>query len=370
MLDIINPATGAVIEKVATDNASSIAAKFKNAREGQPGWARISIHERCKIIGRFRDALKRDVDVLAAALTEEMGKPITQARGEVLATPGRVDFFIENVVEILAPELVGQASATREIIEREPLGVIANISAWNYPYFVGTNVFIPALLAGNAVLYKPSEHATRTGLHIARLLWEAGVPAEVFQPILGGGDVVDRLLDEAVDGVFFTGSYETGKKIAEKVAPRMIPVQLELGGKDPVYVCDDVDPKTAARSVADGAFYNTGQSCCAVERVYVHSAILEPFVEALVDYVRTFEVGDPMRDDVFIGPLARREQMAVLEYQVADAVQKGADLLTGGKTIGGKGHFFQPTVMTGVDHTMTVMTEETFGPVIGVQEVS
>lgn len=368
-MKIINPATGATIEEVEVDDAQTIARKVEIARGAQRAWAGRSIHERRSIIARFRDSLEAHVDELARLLTEEMGKPISQARGEILATPRRIEFFLEHFADAIAPEPVRKTGALEELIEREPLGVVANISAWNYPYFVGTNVFIPALLVGNAVLYKPSEYATGTGLAITRLLREAGVPDDVFQPVIGAGEVGAMLLDEDIDGVFFTGSHATGEKIAQKVAPRMIPFQLELGGKDPVYVCDDVDIASAAKSIADGAFYNTGQSCCAVERIYVHSAIIEPFVEAFVDYVKTFVVGEPMREDVFIGPLARREQMAVLEYQIADAVQKGADLHTGGKTIGGKGHYFQPSVLTGVDHTMTIMTEESFGPVIGIAEV-
>jgi acyl-CoA reductase-like NAD-dependent aldehyde dehydrogenase len=151
--------------------------------------------------------------------------------------------------------------------------VIANISAWNYPYFVGSNVFVPALAAGNAVLYKPSEFATLTGLKIAEMLHAAGVPDDVFVPVIGGGEIGAALLRQPIDGVFFTGSYATGAKIAASAAKRMIKAQLELGGKDPIYVADDVDVKAAAAAVADGAFYNTGQSCCSVERVYVHRAI-------------------------------------------------------------------------------------------------
>jgi acyl-CoA reductase-like NAD-dependent aldehyde dehydrogenase len=157
-----------------------------------------------------------------------------------------------------------------ERIAHDPLGVVANISAWNYPYFVGGNVFVPALLTGNAVLYKPSEYATLTGLHIDRLLHAAGIPADVFITVVGAGDVGAALLEQRVDGVFFTGSVATGAKIAQAMGSRMVRLQLELGGKDPTYVADDADPKAAAESLADGAMYNTGQSCCSVERIYVH----------------------------------------------------------------------------------------------------
>jgi acyl-CoA reductase-like NAD-dependent aldehyde dehydrogenase len=172
----------------------------------------------------------------------------------------------------------------REQIEHTPLGVVANISAWNYPWFVGGNVFIPALLTGNAVLYKPSEYAAMTGVAIARLLHAAGVPQDVFIPLPGGGAVGAALLEQKIDGLFFTGSHATGAKIAQAMGPRFVKLQLELGGKDPTYVCEDANPKNAAESLADGAMYNTGQSCCSVERIYVHEKIYDAFVTAFVEH--------------------------------------------------------------------------------------
>jgi len=257
-----------------------------------------------------------------------------------------------------------------ETIEQVPLGVVANISAWNYPYFVGANVFVPALAAGNAVLYKPSEYATLTGLEIGNLLHASGVPQDVFAVLVGGGRVGIELLKEPVDGVFFTGSYPTGKRIAEAVAGRLTKVQLELGGKDPTYVCEDVDVAAAAASLADGAMYNTGQSCCSVERIYVHERIHDAFVEAFVQEVQGFKVGEPADETTYIGPLTRSQQVKVLQMQVADAVAKGARLLAGGHALDRPGgHWFAPSVLVDVDHDMAVMREESFGPIIGIQRV-
>jgi len=248
--------------------------------------------------------------------------------------------------------------------------VIANISAWNYPYFVGSNVFVPALIAGNAVLYKPSEFATLTGLHIAEMLHEAGIPTDVFVPVVGDGATGAALLAQPIDGVFFTGSYATGARIAAVAGRRMIKVQLELGGKDPVYVCEDVDVAAAAAGIADGAFYNTGQSCCSVERIYVHESIHDAFVAAFVAEVKGFRVGDPMDEATYIGAITRRPQLDVLRKQVADAKKKGARLLTGGQAIKGKGNWFAPTVFADVDHSMALMRDESFGPIIGIQRVA
>jgi acyl-CoA reductase-like NAD-dependent aldehyde dehydrogenase len=231
---------------------------------------------------------------------------------------------------------------------------------------------VPALLAGNAVLYKPSEYATLTGLEIGNLLHASGVPQDVFSVLVGGGRVGIELLKEPVDGVFFTGSYGTGRKIAEAVANRMIKVQLELGGKDPAYVCEDVDVAAAAASLADGAMYNTGQSCCSVERIYVHAKVHDAFVAAFVKEAQGFKVGEPTDESTYIGPLTRAQQVKVLQMQVADALAKGAHLRVGGHAITDRpgGHWFAPTVLVNVNHDMAVMREESFGPIIGIQKVA
>ena len=369
MLTIINPATEAVIAELPSDNLESIAQKYRRARAAQREWAARPYEARAAILRAFGEGVKRDQMALGEVLSSEMGKPVGQAQYEVGATLDRLAFFLENTPAVLAPEVLVDEGATLEQLSREPLGVIANISAWNYPYFVGANVFIPGLLTGNAVLYKPSEFATLTGQRIAALLHEAGVPEDVFALIIGGGAEGAALLEQPVDGIFFTGSYETGKKIAQAAAATLTKVQLELGGKDPLYVCDDVDPRRAAAAAAEGAFYNTGQSCCAVERIYVHAAIAEPFIEALVEEVKGYQVGDPTAEGAFIGPLTRDPQRDVLDAQVADAVEKGATLRCGGARVEGLGYYYAPTVLTDVNHDMLVMSDESFGPIIGVQIV-
>ena len=372
MIEVVNPATEELFREIDEDDAASVTRKAAVARAAQPTWARTTLSERLAIVRRFGDLLVSRRDGLASTLTAEMGKPIRQSRNELTAMQGRIGFFLEHTEQALADEVVHQSAESPGLEERiryEPLGVIANISAWNYPYFVGSNVFLPALLAGNAVLYKPSEHATLTGLAIADLLRDAGLPPDVLQTVVGAGGAGAALLAQDIDGVFFTGSYATGRKIAETVAPRLIRVQLELGGKDPAFVCDDVDVEAAAAAVADGAFYNAGQSCCAVERIYVHRRIAAQFLDAFIATVRTFVVGDPNDEATYLGPLARREQLAVLEDQVADAIHLGARVAHGGKRRRGRGFYFEPTVLTGVDHRMKVMREESFGPIIGIQEV-
>lgn len=369
-MKIQNPATGSTIADLPEDDAQSIAEKYKAARATQPAWAATPLKTRLDALRRFSDSLKSDVERLAAILTSETGKPIAQSRNEINGLPARIDFFLAATEKALAPREVHNDGGMREQISHEPLGVIANVSAWNYPYFVGGNVFVPALLTGNAVLYKPSEFATLTGIEIAKLLHRAGIPQPVFAVLTGGGAVGSELINQPIDGVFFTGSYATGQRIAQQAGPRMLKLQLELGGKDPTYVCDDVDVASAAASLADGAMYNSGQSCCSVERIYVDQSIHDEFVDAFVNEVSRFKVGDPAADKTYIGPLTRAPQIEVLERQVADAVTKGARLLLGGARLPPPGSWFQPTVLINVDHSMEVMREESFGPIIGIQKVS
>ena len=370
-MKIINPATEEVIADIQADDKASVETKYKMLLSGQKSWAKRSVSDRLNIIFKFGELVEENADELAEILSSETGKPVAQAKGEVMGSLNRIAHLKVNAEKWLAPETILSEGGMEESIHYEALGVIANISAWNFPYNVGYNVFLYALVSGNAVLYKPSEFASLTGLKFQELLWKAGVPEDVFQAVIGAGDIGQALLELPLNGYFFTGSYRTGKYIAEQLAGKLVPVQLELGGKDPLYVMDDVeDVQSAAANAAEGAFYNNGQSCCAVERIYVHEKIYDEFLPALTNAVKGFKVGDPTADDTFLGAITREPQLSVLEGQVKDATSKGAKLETGGSRIDGKGYFFEPTVLSNVNHDMEVMKEESFGPIIGVQKVS
>ena len=370
MISIHNPATGALITTVPGDDAASVADKAAAARKAQPRWAAVPMAHRKACIQRFREAIVAQLESLAATMTAETGKPIQMSRNELNGLLGRIDFFLKEAESSVATETVFDEAGMTEQIQHTPLGLVANISAWNYPWFVGGNVFIPALLTGNAVLYKPSEYATMTGLAIARLLHFAGIPEDVFIALVGGAKVGAALQAQLIDALFFTGSHGTGMKIAQALGPRLVKLQLELGGKDPTYVCGDADAKLAAGSLADGAMYNTGQSCCSVERIYVHEKIYDTFVAAFVDTVQGFKLGDPSLDTTYIGAITRASQLDVLDAQSADAQAKGATLLCGGARLPGPGNWFPPTVFANVNHRMDLMREESFGPIIGIQKVS
>lgn len=369
-MKIINPATEEILADIHEDTRESVLSKYQRLKAGQSAWADTPLTERIACISRFHDLIDKDKNELAKTLSSEMGKPVKEAYNELNGARGRLRFFIDNSGKYLADEWITTEGTTKEKIVYEPLGVIANISAWNYPYLVGINVFVPALIGGNSVLYKPSEYATLTGMHIQSLLYESGIPEDVFESVVGKGNVGEYLLELPLDGYFFTGSYKTGRYIAEKVAPKLVPCQLELGGKDPLYVMDDIkDVSSVAAAAVEGVVYNNGQSCCAVERIYVHEKVYDDFVGAFVNEISRLKAGDPSDEKTDIGPLSRREQLDFLASQVNDAVEKGAKLLTGGKVMERKGYYFEPSVLVNVDHRMSIMKEESFGPVVGIQKV-
>lgn len=370
-MKINNPATGNLICEIDPDSKDTLDNKFLKLQAGFKSWRATTLEHRLSLIEKFGHRIKDDRNRLADILTSETGKPIQQSRNEINGAHNRIDHLVSHAEKWLSPEVLYSDESIQESVTFEPLGVIGNISAWNFPYNVGYNVFLYALVSGNCVFYKPSEYAILTGLEIESHWHKAGVPENVFQTAIGGSEAGSHLLSLDLDGYFFTGSYQTGQFIAERVAKKLVPLQLELGGKDPLYVMDDVeDIRQAASNAAEGCFYNAGQSCCAVERIYVAEDIYDKFIQNFTEIVAAYKIGDPTNEETFIGPLTRSDQISVLEEQIRDAEDKGAQVLTGGNKREGPGHYYEPTVLIGVDHTMKVMTEETFGPLIGIQKVT
>lgn len=360
-MKVINPANATVIKTLDTTSSADIKSMHADLRHGAACWRKQPIAERIRMIEVFKHLLQERIETLADDLSQEVGKPVAQSINEIKGACHRIQYFINHSEQTLEDEVQYQDNTVQEVLRYEPLGVICNISAWNYPYLVGVNVIVPALIAGNCVCYKPSEFALMTGLNIQALLYEAGIPTDVFKTVIGGPDAGQQLLELDFDGYFFTGSYRTGQAIAERVAPKLVPVGLELGGKDPAYVRADVtDIKAVAEALVEGAFYNNGQSCCAVERIYVDAKIAEAFTE---HFVRATQALEPI-------PVTREAQLEVLRQQVDDAVKQGASLECGGARVEQPGYYFQPTVLTQVDHRMALMREESFGPIIGIQTVA
>jgi acyl-CoA reductase-like NAD-dependent aldehyde dehydrogenase len=370
-LKVINPATNELIKEIPTDTVETLKHKHESMKRGLLCWKKTSVRDRILIMSKFSDLLRQNSERLAIILSEEMGKPLAESLGEIKAAAVKTQFFLQESEKYLRKEKVNHDGSTEEYISYDPLGVIANISAWNYPYLVGVNIFVPALICGNAVFYKPSEYSTLTGIEIEKLLYKAGFPPEVFKLAIGNHKVGQALLELPLDGYFFTGSHKTGKHIATTVAPKLVPVALELGGKDPLYVTDQViSLKETAEAAVSGAFYNNGQSCCSVERIYVHQGVYDDFVEHFLTAVSNLKVGNPMEKGVTQGAISRFDHLNYLLDQVNDATSKGAEVKIGGKIMDGPGNFFEPTVLTNVTHEMKVMKDETFGPIIGIQKVA
>ncbi|RFS24970.1 aldehyde dehydrogenase family protein [Chitinophaga silvatica] len=369
-VNVFNPATGEYIKTIDSNWFNDPRDETLTIKTMHLSWLQTTLQERIQLMQNFGKQLETRKDKLANLLTDEVGKPLWQSVNEINGAISRVKWMTDNAEKFLSDEWVTHSDNMKERISYDPIGIVAVISAWNYPYLVGVNAFVAALLAGNTVLYKPSEYAMLTGMEIDRLMYYSGVGNNAFKLILGGSNVGEQLTSMPLDGYCFTGSYNSGLKVRKAVSDRLIPVQLEMGGKDPVYVMDDIQdiPKVAA-AVADGAFYNNGQSCCAIERVYVHEAIYDEFLKSFLEVVKSWKLGYPKDENVYFGAITRKEQISILLAQVEDALKYGATLQLGGRKIAHAGNYFEPTVLTEVNHNMKVMMEESFGPIIGIMKV-
>jgi succinate-semialdehyde dehydrogenase/glutarate-semialdehyde dehydrogenase len=310
---------------------------------------------------------------VAELITRECGKPLTESLvTELMVVLDTAGYFARNAATFLRPErvphgnLVGKSKSSH--LHFEPLGVVGIIAPWNYPLSTPATQVIPALVAGNGVVLKPSEFTTLCGLKLKEVFERAGLPAGLLQVLPGDGATGAALCASAVDKIVFTGSVATGKRVAAAAAERLLPVLLELGGKDPFVVLEDADPEVVASGALWAGLMNCGQTCISAERFYVHKRLLKPFLDTLVAKCRQLKLGNGLDPDVEIGPMIRERQVRLVEEQVADAVAHGATVLAGGKRSSLGPLFYEPTVLTGVTHAMRVMREETFGPVLPVIE--
>ena len=372
-LAVFNPATRETIGSVPVSSAAEIAAAVESARAAQARWATTPVRERLQIIQRFQQLLCAQKDAVAAVVTREAGKPLAEALStEVLVVLDGSQYLLDNAAEFLRPEHVPHANLAMKLkrgtLLREPYGVIGIISPWNYPFSLPSVQTLTALVTGNAVVLKPSEFTPFSSLELQRLLREAGLDRDLLQVVTGEGPAGSALLQSKIDKMIFTGSVATGKKVAQAAAARLLPVVLELGGKDPMIVLDDADVDVASSAAVWGAFMNAGQTCLSVERCYVHESIYEKFLKSCAEKAGKLRPGagtDPNSD---IGPLIHERQLRTVQAHVQDAIAHGARLLAGGKTLPQIGpSFFAPTVLADVTHSMDIMREETFGPVLPVR---
>ena len=369
-INLVNPATEETFRTVEMTSEAELGAILERMRTAQKKWREVPVNERVEICCGFVDAFRSMREEVAVDITRQMGKPLAQAQREVDTMLDRADTMLRLAPQGLADETLEPKPGFRRFIRREPLGIVLDIPAWNYPLLITVNVVIPALLAGNAGLIKHARLTPLCGNAFVDAFRQTALPADLVASIHVGHDTITRLIAQrAVDFISFTGSVEGGREVYRHASAQLLDMGLELGGKDPALVCEDANFDFAVTNLVDGAFYNAGQSCCAVERIYVARPLYRRFVDAFVAEVRNYIVGDPEDPATGIGPLAQSKALDFLKHQVDEAVQQGARLLTGGKRTAGRGYFFEPSVVVDVNHSMSLMTEESFGPVIGIMPV-
>ena len=367
-----NPATGEALGEFDSASEAEVHAAVARASSAQASWADLAVRKRIAILRNFQRLLHQKKSEVAQLVTREAGKPYVEALlTEVLVVLDAARFLIENAYRLLRDEPVPHGNLAMKTksgrLVREPYGVIGIISPWNYPFSIPATESLAALMAGNTVVVKPSEFTSLTAFELVSLLHEAGVPQDVFQVIAGDGGTGAALIKADIDKLVFTGSVPTGKQIAQAAAARLLPVVLELGGKDPMLVLDDADIEIASRGAVWGAFVNAGQACLSVERCYVHRSLYGPFLEACVRHTQRLRVGNGMDPEIEVGPLIHQRQLRNVESQVEDARMQGARVLVGGKRLPEIGpNFYAPTIVADVTHEMRIMREETFGPVLPV----
>jgi acyl-CoA reductase-like NAD-dependent aldehyde dehydrogenase len=374
VLTVENPATGQPVGEVPALGREETLDLVRRARAAQPAWDALGFGERGDLLRDMRKWLVDNRRRVIQTLCDENGKIYEDAQLEVLYCADALGFWAKRAGKWLADEHERPHSPLlfgRKVINRYlPYGVVGVIGPWNYPLINNFGDAIPALMAGNTVVLKPASITPLSSILMAEGMREVGVPEDAFLIATGAGGTVGSALVESVDMLHFTGSTEVGRRLAEEGAKRLLPITLELGGKDPMIVLRDANLERAANAAVWGALQNSGQTCISVERVYVESEAYDPFVSKVVEKVNQLRQGPAGRPaQVDLGALTSPEQVEIIQEHLRDAVEKGARIETGGKLRSGQGRFFEPTVLTGVDHSMKIMREETFGPTLPIMRV-
>jgi acyl-CoA reductase-like NAD-dependent aldehyde dehydrogenase len=367
---IDDPFTGEPVDVPTTDE-STLDRVLEAARSAAKALARMSVDERVAIAERALAKFEARAEAIASDITRQMGKPLSQARGEVKGMSGRWQHMQAIAKASLADIVLPKEGFERRIV-KEPLGVVLDLPAWNYPLLTAVNAIVPAFLAGNAVVIKHSPRTALTGEPFARAFAEAGAPAGAVSAIFVDYERTEKLVaDPRIDHVLFTGSVHGGHRIQAAAQNRFLHVGLELGGNDPAYAAADCDLEKTVENVVDGAIYNAGQSCCAVERVYVHRSVYDRFLAAAEPLVRAYVMGDPRSEKTTLGPIAQPWHPKELSDFVADATRRGAKLVAGGKAalVDGRGRFFEATMLRDVPPDAELMQRESFGPILAVAPV-
>jgi acyl-CoA reductase-like NAD-dependent aldehyde dehydrogenase len=370
-ITITNPYNQQVLQELPYHSDAQLQELLAEAERAQSAWQQVTLEERIERILLALDALESQGESIARDVTLQMGKPIGQSRREMATMLDRARQSIADAPAALAPDHLPDKEGFIRRIHHEPLGIVLNIAAWNYPLVIPINVIVPALLAGNVVLLKHSHRTVLTSQALAAAFETTGQSGLLTSLVTTREQTMHLIGDRRVAYVAFTGSVGGGEQIYRAVASsRLIDVGLELGGKDPAYVAADAELDFAVANLVDGACSNAGQSCCAIERVYVHHDLYEPFLFKAAEIMSEYRLGDPLQEETTMGPLARRGGLAELQQQVDDAVDRGARLMLGGQRLAGtEGNFYPPTLLSDVPHDALVMREESFGPLLPIAPV-
>lgn len=370
VFDVRSPADGSVLATLPVMGVEAVREAVARGRTAQEGWAERGAPSRAGVMRELARVMARRGDEIADTIRAETGKPRVEALAEVVVSADLVRYYARVAPRHLRTRRVGGGWLLSKAgwVDRDPLGVVGGITPWNYPFVLVMDCVTPALFAGNAVVLKPSELSPLSALLVPDLVDEAGVPRELVQVVTGDGSTGEALVESGVDRVVFTGSTATGRRVMSAAARTLTPVTLELGGKDPAIVLEDADLERAARGVVFGGFFNSGQTCISVERVYVVREVYEPFVARVAELARALRPGSGAGADV--GPMISPAQMEVVEGQVADALARGARVLSGGTRSGADPGIFLPTVLVDVQDAMVVMSEESFGPLLPILAVA
>lgn len=360
----INPATEEALGEFEGMNFEEAVKAAERCREVQRDWEKTSLANRSSFLKKLAWALREGLESYAKTMTLEMGKPIAQSKAEVEKCAWLCEFYAEHAAEFLAPEEV-KTEAKKSYIRFDPLGVVLCIMPWNFPFWQVFRFAVPALAAGNGVLLKHASNVPQCSLAIEEVFQKAGFPDALFETLLIDSKTASQLIEsDAIAAVSLTGSTKAGADVAMKAGANIKKCVLELGGSDPFIVLADADVNLSCQVALQARTINTGQSCIAAKRFILEKPIAAEFEKKLMEHFKTLKMGDPVDETVNIGPLAKREIRDDLERQVNDAVSKGAKVLVGGKSVNGKGYFFEPTLLTNITKDMAVYYEETFGPVM------
>ena len=329
--NLVNPATGKVFHTIEPTSEAELESILCKMRAAQQAWRDVPVEQRVEICRPFLDTFRAMKEEIALNLTRQMGKPLRQSRGEVETSLDRAQTMLRLAPAALHDDILPPKEGFERFIRHEPLGIVLDIPAWNYPLLIAVNIIIPALVAGNAVLIKHARLTPLCGDAFADALHKTSLPPDLVQSVHVTHATIRKLIDtRAVDFISFTGSVEGGREVYKAASTQLIDMGLELGGKDPAFVREDANFNFTVENLVDGAFYNAGQSCCAVERIYVMRPLFSRFVDAYVAEVEKYKVGDPEDPATTVGPLAQRKTVEFMEFQVGQAVERGAKVLTGG----------------------------------------